>query len=177
MALYAGMDLHSRNTLVGVIDSSFKRVFEKRVPNDLSLIVDKLEPFGDRLAGIVVESTYGDRDHRAIDDTIHEFESLVKAAAELKGKETSDKKVAKAAAGKGEPSPPPEHRCTASCFSASTFTISVSVSSSPLRSSTTTTKTPSSIASSTGSRTDRRCISAARGRSCSGRLYGEHWSA
>jgi hypothetical protein len=54
MELYAGMDLHSRNTFVGVIDSSFKRVFEKRVPNDLSLIVDKLEPFGDRLAGMMV---------------------------------------------------------------------------------------------------------------------------
>ena len=49
MELYAGMDLHSRNTLVGVIDSSFKRVFEKRVPNDLSLIVDELEPFSSEL--------------------------------------------------------------------------------------------------------------------------------
>jgi len=58
MELYAGMDLHSRNTLVGVIDSSLKRVFEKRVPNDLCLIVDKLEPFRSRLKGIVIESTY-----------------------------------------------------------------------------------------------------------------------
>ena len=58
MALYAGMDLHSRNTLVGVIDSSFQRVFEKRVANDLSLIVDRLEPFGSELKGIVIESTY-----------------------------------------------------------------------------------------------------------------------
>jgi transposase len=58
MALYAGMDLHSRNTLVGVINSSFQRVFEKRVPNDLSLIVDTLEPFGSELEGIVIESTY-----------------------------------------------------------------------------------------------------------------------
>ena len=58
MELYAGMDLHSRNTLVGVIDSSLKRVFEKRVPNDLSLIVDTLEPFSSELEGIVIESTY-----------------------------------------------------------------------------------------------------------------------
>ncbi|MDH3558134.1 MAG: IS110 family transposase [Desulfobacterales bacterium] len=58
MALYAGMDLHSRNTLVGVINGSFQRVFEKRVPNDLSLIVDTLEPFASRLKGIVIESTY-----------------------------------------------------------------------------------------------------------------------
>lgn len=58
MALYAGMDLHSRNTLVGVIDSSFQRVFEKRVANDLCLIVDTLKPFGSELEGIVIESTY-----------------------------------------------------------------------------------------------------------------------
>lgn len=58
MSLYAGMDLHSRNTLVGVIDSSFSRVFEQRVLNDLALIVDTLEPFRSELEGIVVESTY-----------------------------------------------------------------------------------------------------------------------
>ncbi len=88
MELYAGMDLHSRNTFVGVIDSSFKRVFEKRVANDLSLIVDKLEPFGDRLAGIVVESTYnwywlvdglmdrGYRVHLANPSAIKQYEGL-----------------------------------------------------------------------------------------------------
>ena len=58
MAFYAGMDLHSRNTLIGVIDSSFQRVFERRVPNDLCLIGDTLEPFASRLEGIVIESTY-----------------------------------------------------------------------------------------------------------------------
>jgi len=57
MALYAGMDLHSRNTFVGVIDRNFQRVFEKRVPNDLSLIIGRLEPFGSELEGIVIEST------------------------------------------------------------------------------------------------------------------------
>jgi transposase len=58
MALYAGMDLHSRNTLVGVIDSSLRRVCEKRVVNDLSVIKETLAPFGSRLKGIVIESTY-----------------------------------------------------------------------------------------------------------------------
>ena len=58
MSLYAGMDLHSRNTVVGVINASFQRVFEKRVLNDLSLIVDTLEPFRSELEGIVIESTY-----------------------------------------------------------------------------------------------------------------------
>jgi transposase len=52
------MDLHSRNTLVGVINGSFQRVFERRVCNDLSLIVGTLEPFRSELEGIVIESTY-----------------------------------------------------------------------------------------------------------------------
>ena len=58
MALYAGMDLHSRNTYVGVLDHKFKRVFNKRLPNDLSLILATLEPFQKELQGIVVESTF-----------------------------------------------------------------------------------------------------------------------
>jgi transposase len=58
MALYAGMDLHSRNTYLGVLDHKFKRVFHKRLNNDLSLILATLEPFHDELQGIVVESTF-----------------------------------------------------------------------------------------------------------------------
>jgi len=58
MALYAGMDLHSRNTYLGVLDHKFKRVFNKRLNNDLSLILATLEPFREELQGIVVESTF-----------------------------------------------------------------------------------------------------------------------
>jgi len=58
MALYAGMDLHSRNTYLGVLDHKFKRVFNKRLPNDLSLILETLKPFREELQGIVVESTF-----------------------------------------------------------------------------------------------------------------------
>ena len=58
MALYAGMDLHSRNTYLGVLDHKFKRVFNKRLNNDLSLILSTLEPFREELQGIVVESTF-----------------------------------------------------------------------------------------------------------------------
>ncbi len=58
MALYAGMDLHSRNTYVGVLDHKFKRVFNKRLNNDLSLILATLDPFREELEGIVVESTF-----------------------------------------------------------------------------------------------------------------------
>ena len=58
MALYAGMDLHSTNTYLGVLDHKFKRIFEKRTGNDLSLILTTLEAFRRELKGIVVESTY-----------------------------------------------------------------------------------------------------------------------
>jgi len=58
MELYAGMDLHARNTYVGIMDSNYTRIFKKRVANDLGLIVNTLEPFREDLRGIVVESTY-----------------------------------------------------------------------------------------------------------------------
>ena len=58
MQLYAGLDLHSRNTYIGIMDKEFKRVFEKRVSNNLPLIIKTLEPFQDQLKGLVVESTY-----------------------------------------------------------------------------------------------------------------------
>lgn len=52
MALYAGMDLHSSNTYLGIMDDKFKRVFNKRLRNDLSLIIANLEPFREELKGI-----------------------------------------------------------------------------------------------------------------------------
>ena len=57
MELYAGLDLHSRNTYIGIMDKEFKRVFGKRVSNNLPLILKTLDPFRDQLEGIVVEST------------------------------------------------------------------------------------------------------------------------
>jgi transposase len=58
MQLYAGLDLHSRNTYIGIMDQEFKRIFNKRVSNSLPLILTTLEPFQNQLKGIVVESTF-----------------------------------------------------------------------------------------------------------------------
>jgi len=58
MQLYAGLDLHSRNTYIGIMDKEFKRVFGKRILNKLPVILDTLAPFRDQLKGIVVESTF-----------------------------------------------------------------------------------------------------------------------
>jgi len=58
MELYCGLDLHSTNTYIGVLNTDFKRVFKKRVCNNLDLILETLQPFRDQLKGLVVESTY-----------------------------------------------------------------------------------------------------------------------
>ena len=58
MQLYAGLDLHSRSTFIGILNQDFKHVFKKRIPNDLQRILAYLEPFKKQLNGLVVESTY-----------------------------------------------------------------------------------------------------------------------
>ena len=58
MELYSGLDLHSSNTFIGTLDTDFKRIFKKRVSNNLGLILQTLEPFKEQLKGLVVESTY-----------------------------------------------------------------------------------------------------------------------
>ena len=58
MELYVGLDIHARNTYISIMDKAFNRVFKKRVPNQLELILQSLAPFRDRIKGFVVESTY-----------------------------------------------------------------------------------------------------------------------
>ena len=58
MTTYAGIDLHSNNIFLGVIDHKNKRLFDKRLPNNLSVIKDALQPYKQTLAGIAVESTF-----------------------------------------------------------------------------------------------------------------------
>ena len=58
MKLYGGIDLHSNNCVIHLIDENDKLVFKKRVTNDLGLILSLLEPYSDDLQGLVVESTY-----------------------------------------------------------------------------------------------------------------------
>jgi transposase len=55
---YSGIDLHSNNSVVTVIDETDKVVAEKRLPNDLTKILAFLEPHRDELGGVVVESTF-----------------------------------------------------------------------------------------------------------------------
>jgi transposase len=59
MELYVGMDLHSNNTYVGILNKdNQEKVFHKRLPNDLPKIVYELEPFRKDIKAITVESTF-----------------------------------------------------------------------------------------------------------------------
>jgi len=56
--LYAGCDLHGNSNFLGIIDAEGKRVFKRKLSNELLLVLDTLKPFQEELVGIAVESTY-----------------------------------------------------------------------------------------------------------------------
>jgi len=58
MGTYAGIDLHSSNNYIGIMDQDYKRLFGRRQPNDLNNVLKVLEPFKSDLEGVIVESTY-----------------------------------------------------------------------------------------------------------------------
>ncbi len=58
MQHYCGIDLHSNNHVVVIIDEEDKRVFERRLSNDLSQTLKVLQPYQSTLCGIAVESTF-----------------------------------------------------------------------------------------------------------------------
>jgi transposase len=58
MKLFGAIDLHSNNNVTVLIDERDEVVYRKRLPNDLTLIIEQLSPYQSTLEGIVVESTY-----------------------------------------------------------------------------------------------------------------------
>lgn len=57
MELYAGIDLHSNNSVVVVLDANDREVYRKRLPNDLTVIVEALRSCGP-INAVAVESTF-----------------------------------------------------------------------------------------------------------------------
>ena len=55
---YVGIDLHSTNNYIAIIDHDNRRVFKKKTKNDLRLVRQALTPYREQIKGIVVESTY-----------------------------------------------------------------------------------------------------------------------
>lgn len=58
MKIYVGIDLHSNNSFVAMIDEENKAIYKKRLTNDLTFLLEALKPYKDSIEGIVVESTY-----------------------------------------------------------------------------------------------------------------------
>ena len=58
MEVYAGLDLHSTNTYVAMIDKDNKVLYKQRHGNDVPTILSALDPFKKDIKGVVVESTY-----------------------------------------------------------------------------------------------------------------------
>jgi transposase len=58
MKLYFGIDLHSNNSVIAIIDENGKQMYSKRLENDLDTINQVLLPYKADIVGIVVESTF-----------------------------------------------------------------------------------------------------------------------
>lgn len=58
MSLYVGIDLHSTNSYIGIIDDKQNKILGLRMPNDKIKIIRTLERYRKDISGIVVESTY-----------------------------------------------------------------------------------------------------------------------
>lgn len=54
----AGIDLHSNNLMIGILDMDGKRVASQKLPCELKAVVKFLAPFKKRLEQVAVESTY-----------------------------------------------------------------------------------------------------------------------
>jgi len=58
MKLYGGIDLHSNNCVIMLLDEQDKVVYNKRLTNDLSVILSALSPYQSQIEGLAVESTF-----------------------------------------------------------------------------------------------------------------------
>lgn len=58
MQTYAAIDLHSNNSVLTVIDQTDRVLRQRKLRNELPLILRELEPFRETLQGVAVESTF-----------------------------------------------------------------------------------------------------------------------
>ena len=56
--LMAGIDLHSNNIMVGIMDGKGQRLVHQKLPCELKRVLEFLAPYQKRLRGLAVESTY-----------------------------------------------------------------------------------------------------------------------
>jgi len=58
MKLYGGIDLHSNNSVVALLDEEDREVYRKRLANEATGVLEALVPYREAIVGLVVESTY-----------------------------------------------------------------------------------------------------------------------
>ena len=58
MKRHAAIDLHSNNSVLVMLDEADRMVLQRRLPNNLERICEELDPHGEEIEGIAVESTY-----------------------------------------------------------------------------------------------------------------------
>jgi transposase len=56
--LYAAIDLHSNNGVLVIIDETDRVLYERRLPNDLRVVLGELAPYAHEVTAIAVESTF-----------------------------------------------------------------------------------------------------------------------
>ncbi len=58
MKLYCGIDLHSNNSVVVILDEVDKAIYQKKLDNDLALILKQLAVYKNKITAIAIESTF-----------------------------------------------------------------------------------------------------------------------
>ena len=58
MKLYAAIDLHSNNNVLVILDEHDQIIFERRLANDLWMVLGALAPYRENVQAVAVESTY-----------------------------------------------------------------------------------------------------------------------
>ena len=58
MKFYAGIDLHSNNLVLVILDSNDKVIYSKRLPNDVQSILGVLAMYKEQIEAVAIESTY-----------------------------------------------------------------------------------------------------------------------
>jgi len=58
MRYFTGLDLHSNNTYLGILDEQGTKVYKAKLPNHLPMILRALQPYREEMVGAVVESTF-----------------------------------------------------------------------------------------------------------------------
>lgn len=58
MELYCGIDLHSNNSVVVILDEADKVIYQKKLNNELATILQQLSVFSNEITAIAIESTF-----------------------------------------------------------------------------------------------------------------------